>query len=120
MCPRSRVDRRCRFAASSGPPKRFVISGDGGAQPVWRRDGTELFFVDPRGTPASVPVPWTGDGSPTFGLPAQLTVPPIGFGHWGTQYDVSPDGSRIYFLRGNEDRPPREIHVVIGWRALLH
>jgi hypothetical protein len=33
--------------------------------------------------------------------------------------DVFPDGSRIYLLRRNEDQPPREIHVVIGWRTLL-
>jgi eukaryotic-like serine/threonine-protein kinase len=103
----------------SGPPKRIVLSGDGGAQPVWRRDGAELFFVEPRGRLQSVSVHWTGDGAPRFGLPTQLNVPPIGFGHWGTQYDVSPDGNRVYFLRRNEDRPPHEIHVVIGWRALL-
>ena len=42
-----------------------------------------------------------------------------GRGHWGTPYDVSADGSRIYFLRRNDDPLPREIHVVIGWRELL-
>jgi hypothetical protein len=31
----------------------------------------------------------------------------------------SPDGSRIFFLRHNDDPPPHEIHVVIGWRGLL-
>lgn len=105
--------------ALSGPPRRFAISGDGGAQPVWRRDGAELFFVDPQGHLRSVSVQWTRDGTPKFGLPTRLNVPPVGFGHWGTQYDVSPDGSRIYFLRENDDPPPREIQVVIGWPALL-
>ena len=105
--------------AVSGSPRRFVISGEGGAQPVWRRDGMELFFVDPQGRLRSVPVQWTGDGSPTFGSSIELPVPPVGFGHWGTQYDISPDGSRLYLLRRNEERPPREIHVVIGWRTLL-
>jgi serine/threonine protein kinase len=103
----------------SGPPKRLVVSGEGGDQPVWRPDGAELFFVDPQGQLRSVSVQWGRDGSPAFGLPATLNVPPIGRGHWGTPYDVSPDGSRIYFLRRNDDPPPREIHVVIGWRALL-
>ena len=103
----------------SGPLKRIVISGEGGDQPVWRGDGTELFFVDPQGQLRSVSVRWSRDGSPTFGLPATLNVPPIGRGHWGTPYDVSADGSRIYFLRRNDDPPPHEIHVVIGWRALL-
>jgi Tol biopolymer transport system component len=105
--------------ATSGPPRRTVVSGDGGAQPVWRRDGAELFFVDPRGQLRSVSVNWGGDGAPRFGVSTQLSVPPIGFGHWGTQYDLSPDGSLIYLLRRNDDPPPRAIHVIIGWRALF-
>jgi len=96
-----------------------VVSGNGGDQPVWRRDGRELFFVDPQGRLLSISVHWT-DGVPTLGLPVQLAVPPIGFGHWGTQYDVSPDGGRIYFMHPNEDQPPRAITVVHGWRSLLN
>jgi serine/threonine-protein kinase len=98
----------------SGPPKRIPISGEGGDHPVWRADGAELFFVDPEGQLRSVPVQWNRDGLPTFGLPAKMSVPRIGVGHWGTPYDVSPDGSRIYLLRGNDDPPPHELHVVIG------
>jgi hypothetical protein len=86
---------------------------------VWRGDGEELFFVDPDGQLRSVSVHWNRDGRPGFGLPTSLNVPPIGRGHWGTPYDVSPDGTRTYFLRRNDDPAPREIHVVIGWRALL-
>ena len=104
--------------ALSGTPERIVASPDGGAQPVWRRDGSELFFVDMQGRLRSLPVGWSAD-RPTFGLPVALDVPLVGFGQWGTQYDVSPDGSRIYMLQRNEDPPPAEIHVVLGWRALL-
>jgi serine/threonine protein kinase/Tol biopolymer transport system component len=104
----------------SGTPKRFPVSSNGGDQPVWRRDNAELFFIDPEGQLQSVNVQWSRDGSPTFGLPvAMKNVPLIGRGHWGTPYDVSPDGNRIYFLRRNDDPRPGEIHVVIGWRALL-
>ena len=35
--------------AMSGPPKRLVVSSDGGSQPVWRRDGQELLYVDLEG-----------------------------------------------------------------------
>ncbi len=103
----------------SGPPRRMVISGEGGTQPVWRRDGSALYFVDPQGQLRSVSVHWAEDVTSEFGLPDRPDVPRSGFGHWGTQYDISPDGSRIYFLRRNEDPPPREIQVVVGWRALL-
>jgi hypothetical protein len=44
----------------------------------------------------------------------------VGFGHWGTQYDVSRDGRQFFVLRPNDDPAPRELHVVMGWSALLH
>jgi Tol biopolymer transport system component len=103
----------------SGSPRRVVISAAGGAQPVWRRDGRELFFVDPGGRLQAVAVTWSSDGGPTFGTPSTLPVPAIGFGHWGTQYDVSPSGEHVYYLPRNDDPSPREIHVVVGWRALI-
>jgi len=100
-------------------PRRMVISAEGGAQPVWRRDGAELFFVDLEGRPSSVPVNWSAAGVPTFGLPVELDVPSIGVGHWGTQYDVAPDGASFYFMPRNDDPSPNELHVVLGWHALL-
>ena len=102
----------------AGPPSRVVISASGGDQPVWARDGSELFFVNPQGRLQSVRVMQNGGAKP-FGLPVELNVPPIGFGHWGTQYDVSPDGRRIYFLSQNKQEAPRELHVVMGLRSLL-
>ena len=48
-----------------------------------------------------------------------LSVPLIGSGHWGTQYDVSPDGQRVYFIDQTPPPRPSEINVAIGWRAFL-
>ncbi len=48
-----------------------------------------------------------------------LSVPLIGSGHWGTHYDVSPDGQRVYFIDRTPPPRPRDINVAIGWRALL-
>ena len=103
----------------AGPATRIVLSGGGGAQPVWRRDGSELFYVDPEGWLQRVGVDWNENGQPHFGFPVRLDVPRVGFGHWGTQYDVSPDGSQIFLLRPNNDPAPRELRVVMGWPALL-
>jgi serine/threonine protein kinase/Tol biopolymer transport system component len=105
--------------AVSGPARRFAVSGEGGTQPVWRRDGRVLYFVDLRGQLRSVAVRWAGHGEPVFGLPTQLELPRIGFGHWGTQYDVSPDGNRIYFTQPTQDPAPTEIQVAINWQLLL-
>jgi serine/threonine protein kinase len=103
----------------AGTVMRKVVSASGGDQPVWRRDGAELFFVDPQGRLRSAPVRTQGDGTPAFGEERVLGVPPIGFGHFGTQYDVSPDGQRIYFRKPTSAPRPRQIDIVMGWRALL-
>ena len=104
---------------TAGPGRRIVVSANGGAEPVWRRDGSELFFVDTRGQLHNVPVHWNADRSPSFATPQTMNVPLIGFGHWGTQYDVSADGNRVYSLRENTDQGPRDIQVMTGWRARL-
>ena len=103
----------------SGPPRRFVISRGGGDQPVWRRDGAELFYVDLKGRLRSVAVRPASDGNLVFGAPVELNVPTIGAGHWGTQYDVSPDGGRVYFLQSDGLRTRDDVGVVMGWRALV-
>jgi eukaryotic-like serine/threonine-protein kinase len=103
----------------SGPLRRIVISGDGGDQPVWRRDGAELFFVDSQGRLRAVAVAPGKGANLTVGIPVELKVPPIPIGQRGTQYDVSPDGRRVYFLDRTREPAPREISVVLGWRALL-
>jgi Tol biopolymer transport system component len=110
---------RVSVRSRTGDPRRTVISSAGGSQPVWRRDGSELFFVDTAGRLLSVSVRRTADGSLTFGVPVVMPVPPIGSGHWSTQYDVSPDGSRVYFMDRDNTRPSPAINVLLGWRQLL-
>jgi hypothetical protein len=55
----------------------------------------------------------------TIVVPVPLGVPPIGMGHWGTQYDVTRDGSRVYFLDRQQPEPITRIEVILGWTALL-
>jgi eukaryotic-like serine/threonine-protein kinase len=103
----------------SGRRQRMPVSATGGEQPVWRRDGRELFFVDP-GTGALHAVPVHRDDGDTlrFGAVVTLPVPPIR-GHRGTDYDVSPDGSRVYLVDRKPGPSPREVGMVFGWGALL-
>ena len=102
-----------------GPPRRLVASGEGGTQPVWRRDGKALYFTDLDGRLCSVSVQWHPNGEPELGLPVQLEMPRIGFGHWGTQYDISPDGRRAYFMQPTTSSAPSEIQVAIHWQSLV-
>jgi Tol biopolymer transport system component len=105
--------------AMSGPPSRVVVSGDGGSQPVWRRDGREILYVDLEGRLRGRSVQRQQNGQLTLGDAVALSVPLVGSGHWGTQYDVSPDGQYVYFIDRTPAPRPSDIAVVIGWRALL-
>ena len=105
--------------AMSGPPRRLVVSSDGGSQPVWRRDGREILYVDPEGRLRGRSVHRQSSGELTLGVANALSVPLVGSGHWGTQYDVSPDGNYVYFIDRTPAPRPSDIGVVIGWRALL-
>lgn len=105
--------------AMSGPPRRLVVSNNGGDQPVWRRDGQELFYVDREGRIRGRTVERRPTGELTLGAAVPLNVPRIESGHWGTQYDVSPDGQRVYFIDHTAAPRPSEINVAIGWSTLL-
>lgn len=103
----------------SGPERRFAVSTGGGDEPVWRRDGAELFYVNLHGLLQGASVRPASGGRLEFGIPRQLAVPPFGERHWGTVYDVSPDGRRVYFPHPGDATFPHEIGVVLGWRALF-
>jgi hypothetical protein len=103
----------------SGPPSRLVVSSDGGSQPVWRRDGLEILYVDLGGRLRGRSVQRQQGGELRLDVAQVLSVPLIGSGHWGTQYDVSPDGQHVYFIDRTPAPRPSDIGVVIGWRALL-
>ena len=102
-----------------GPARRFVVSSGGGDQPVWRHDGRELFFAVAEGQLQSVSVRSDAQNGLVFGVATRLNVPPLGERHWGTTYDVSADGRRVYFRHSGDDLPPREFGVIMNWSALL-
>jgi eukaryotic-like serine/threonine-protein kinase len=94
---------------------RFAVSVGGGMEPVWRRDGAELFFRNRRGEMFAVPV--TTGRSFTHGTPRLLfSVSGLALQEYFRSYDVSPDGKRFLMLTsGGVDT--RELNVVFNWRA---
>jgi len=104
----------------TGPPRRLVVSSEGGDQPVWRRDGGELFFVGKEGRLHGAVVRADPQGGLALSVVTRLNVPPLGERHWGTTYEVSADGRRIYFPHPLADQPPREFGVILNWAALLY
>ncbi|MEO8592328.1 MAG: hypothetical protein ABI759_03320 [Candidatus Solibacter sp.] len=90
----------------SNPPGRGrrQISTDGGIDPHWRRDGRELFYVDPRGRMMSVEVK-LGE-SIEAGVPQELfTFRHMNNAYMTSWYDVTGDGQRLLIPTPLEGTP---------------
>ncbi len=96
---------------------RFAISVGGGVEPVWSRNGTELFFRSPRGEMFTTPV--TTGRQFAHGTPRLLfTIPGLGQDAYHRSYDVRPDGKRFLMLTsGGADAPV--LNAIFNWRAEL-
>jgi Tol biopolymer transport system component len=102
---------------------KMPVSGDGGIQPVWRRDGKELFYLGPDGTLTAVPVKLgatadIGAAQPLF----QTNIVGGGFSIGGGihhQYDVSVDGQQFLILTAG-DRTETPFNVIVNWPAAAH
>ncbi|MEY4093163.1 MAG: Serine/threonine-protein kinase PknB [Acidobacteriota bacterium] len=103
-----------RFPEAS--PSALIATG--GTQPVWSRDGRELYF---RVGSKMMALPiGTGDTLPA-GRPVEL------FDYSGfllsspgyPTYDVTPDGRFVMIKAENEDASRNQINVVLNWAASL-
>jgi eukaryotic-like serine/threonine-protein kinase len=94
---------------------KWQISTEGGAEPVWNRNGRELFY---RNGDKMMAVDITTEPGFTAGKPRVLFeghyVPPPGT---TPNYDVSPDGQRFLMIKSNEagEAAPAQINVVMNW-----
>jgi Tol biopolymer transport system component/tRNA A-37 threonylcarbamoyl transferase component Bud32 len=94
--------------------RRSQVSRDGGSQPVWRRDGSELFFVAPDGKIMSAELTRgttlpASPAKPLFQTRMRPTYPPF-----PPNYDVSPDGQRFLVEGVRPDTGP-VITVIVDW-----
>ena len=96
---------------------RFAVSVGGGVEPLWKRDGTELFFRNPRGAMFAVPV--TLGRRFVAGTPRLLfSVPGLPVQDYHRSYDVHPDGKRFLMLEsGGSDASA--LNLILNWRAEL-
>jgi serine/threonine-protein kinase len=106
-------------AVTSG---RWQVSSGGGTQPLWSRDGRELFYVSPANALMRVGVErnssWTVT-TPTMLLKDGSVITLSG--NPGRSYDVSPDGQRFLVLKPANalNAPPPQLVVVEHFDALL-
>jgi eukaryotic-like serine/threonine-protein kinase len=94
-----------------------TISVGGGAEPYWRRDGRELYYLAPDGTLMAVPVKESGD---TFdagrAVPLFQARIPADIITFRNHYAPASDGQR-FLVDAADDHEP--INVVVNWTALL-
>jgi Tol biopolymer transport system component len=98
---------------------KWPVTRDGGAQPAWRQDGRELFYVDLDGMLRGVAVE-TGstfraaDPRPLFQL--SLTDSPFFFVR--NDYAVSPDGQR-FLVASVDPADAAKLSVIVDWGSML-
>ena len=99
------------------PGAKRTISVGGGAEPQWRRDGRELYYLAPDGTLMAVAVSTNGDlfdaGRPLPLFQARIPADIITFRN---HYAASRDGQRFLVDAADDNEP---INVVVNWTALL-
>jgi dipeptidyl aminopeptidase/acylaminoacyl peptidase len=107
------------FPMASGGGGKWMVSRGGGAQPRWRRDGKELFYIARDRTVMAVDI----STSPDFkaGIPKSLferaVLPANGLVF---RWDVSADGKRFLLnTPGAEAAAASPITVVLNWQAKL-
>jgi Tol biopolymer transport system component len=105
------------------PDQKRQISTNGGAQPRWRPDGKELYFVAGDGKMMAVDV--TTEPTLSSGTPKLLFDTGLGRASFdGEDYGVTPDGKRFLLFKplpDQEAEPPRlRPHtLVVNWAAAL-
>ena len=108
------------FGHSGGRQK---VSRDGGVQPRWRHDGSELFYIAPDNSLMSVTITNLPDGELEAALPVSLFHTRLSSSaHVGSpkqQYAVSRDGQRFLMLVSPDDATPSPVTVILNWHPQL-
>jgi serine/threonine-protein kinase len=95
-----------------GPGPKWLVSIDGGVDPVWSKDGRELFYRrDDQMMVVSVAPSATFSAS----RPRRLFEARFDAGDDGPNYDVSPDGRWFVMSRSDHPPAPAALHLVLNW-----
>jgi len=102
-------------APLQGGPPYWKVSSDGGALPVWSRNGGELFY---RSGDRLMAVTVTPGEAFSASKPRVLFEGHFFEGEPGEpNYDVSPDGQRFLMVLPGDTNGPDRLNVVQGFKA---
>jgi Tol biopolymer transport system component len=108
-------------------PGKVRLSDAGGAQPRWRRDGREVFYVAGNRDMSSVAVTSVQGGATISAASPKPLFPTCADASTGTQvvvrpratYDATADGTRFLLACGGPDANKPSIMVSVDWTASL-
>jgi serine/threonine-protein kinase len=91
----------------------WLVSANGGRQPLWAKNGKELFYVALDGVITAVPVEPRGT-SWSSGTPQPLLKRRYySSGGVPRQYDASPDGQRFLMLKQGATNPSAALPQIV-------
>jgi hypothetical protein len=94
--------------------EKWMISNGGGIQPLWSRDGREIFYLGLDGRLMTVPV--TGSETFSAGAPQALFQTSLRLNNGARQYAASPDGQRFLMVVPTQDFDSELFRVLSDWR----
>jgi hypothetical protein len=116
------------FPRAAGADGKTKVSTAGGEEPLWQRDGKQLFYLDPSGRLSAVPVqnrsPKSGFsiGAATALFDTRLSRE----NRWLDKpapiyrsYDIAPDGKRFLVRVIKEQGAEAPLVLVTNWQAAL-
>ena len=96
------------------PGRKWQVSTNGGSNPIWSRDGKELFFIAADGKMMAVDVT-ESEGRFSPGVPKVLFDAGL---FPGAYYDVAKDG-RFLLPKPVEQGGSAPLEVIVNWPATL-
>jgi len=103
------------LTAFPGGGARWQVSTAGGADPRWRGDGKELYFLDPADSVMAVDVDTSG-ASPRLGVPHAL-FQANGVQRQVGSYVVASDGKKFLINSGSTKQGSEPLTLVTNWTA---
>jgi serine/threonine-protein kinase len=95
-----------------GPGPKWLISTNGGVDPVWSRDGRDLFYRQEDQVMAVSVITTT---SFSAARPRRLFETRFDVDDNAPNYDVSPDGTWFVMPRSDQGSAPAALYLVLDW-----
>ena len=94
-----------------GPGTTVRISSKGGSNPLWSRDGRELYYLEDGTRLMAVEI--------GTGKPPRMLFDTAGLRLLSTSYDVARDGRFVMIRADDRPRAPTPINVITNWTVTL-